>query len=201
MHMPWGISCYDFHPRGHYLLVKCLDIEQSASMARNAALVNRTWALKIPAGQKGWLGEFSSEISGLVVKDAMGGFHSEPMQDASSPWLLRGSSVNSFPVRVCLQRIKSIKTMAVIRASAYLTAGSTDGPLCQNEIDWRSLQTSTFSSKKMWACWSLTYIILCKSFFFFFWAFHSFCHVLLQTLWHLPASTRLLDTMLFLAVT
>lgn len=36
MHMPWGISFYDFHPWGHYLLVKCLDLEQSASMARNA---------------------------------------------------------------------------------------------------------------------------------------------------------------------
>lgn len=65
------------------------------------------------------------------------------------------------------QRIKSIKTMAVIRASAYLTAGSTDGPLCHSEIDRRNLQTSTFSSTKMWACWSLTYIILCKRFFFF----------------------------------
>lgn len=33
------------------------------------------------------------------------------------------------------QRIKSMKTMAVIRASAYLTAGSTDGPLCRSEKD------------------------------------------------------------------
>lgn len=55
MHIPWGISFYDFHPWGHYLLVKCLDVEQSASMARNAALSEQNVS-SVLLGRKAELG-------------------------------------------------------------------------------------------------------------------------------------------------
>lgn len=58
MHIPWGISFYDFHPWGHYLLVKCLDVEQSASMARNAALSEQNVSSENPC----WAERLSWEI-------------------------------------------------------------------------------------------------------------------------------------------
>lgn len=93
--------------------------------------------------------------------------------------------------------------MAVIRASAYLTAGSTDGPLIMPQWDKqeKSSNLNFLIQKDVGMLIIDLHNSVQKFYLFFFWAFHFFCHVLLQTLWHLSASTRLLDTMLFLAVT